>query len=63
MFQFIRLLGSDISVEYQTIGLRFRNMDKMRISYKMEGGGFQVDSLCGRGYTYAFLLKNEAVQK
>ena len=38
-------------------------MDKMRISYNYEGGGFKVDDLCDRGYTYAFFLRNEVVPK
>ena len=38
-------------------------MDNMRISYKNEGGGFQVDDICYQGYTYAFFLRNEVPQK
>ena len=54
LFHFTWLLGCALSVDYQMIGLKYRYMDIMRIYYKKKGDGFQVDSLCFRGYTYNF---------
>ncbi len=30
---------------------------KIRISYKIEGDGFQCDAVCNRGYTYSFWFR------
>ena len=43
-----------ISVNKKKIGFKGRHADKIKITYKNKGDGFQVDALCDRGYTYAF---------
>ena len=48
------LLGKKLSVDEQTIGFKGRHADKLRITYKKEGDGFQCDALCDDGFTYAF---------
>ena len=40
------LLVCAISVDEKMIGFKGRHMDKMRISYKNKGGGFQAGALC-----------------
>ena len=51
--------GKFISVDEQTIKFQGRHPDKLRITYKNEGGGFQCDALCSNGYTYSFYFPNE----
>ena len=33
----------------------------MRIKYKAEGDGFQVDAICERGYTIAYIFRHDRV--
>jgi len=42
-----------------TIGFQGHHSDKMRISYKREGDGFQCDALCDNGFTYSVFFRNE----
>lgn len=53
------ILGRDVSVDEQTIGFQGNHSDKLRITYKKEGDGFQCDALCQDGYTYCFYFRNE----
>ena len=53
------ILGMKISVDEQTIGFQGRHPDKLRITYKAEGDGFQCDALCNDGYTYSFFFWNK----
>ena len=53
------LLGKFISIDEQTIGFQGRHSDKLRITYKAEGDGFQCDAVCDEGFTYAFYFRNE----
>ena len=46
VFHFVWFLGCAIYVDDKTVGLKGRHVDKMRISYKNEGGGFQTDVFC-----------------
>ena len=50
--------GEIISVDEQTVGFKGRHTDKLRITYKAEGDGFQCDALCSDGYTYTFYFRN-----
>jgi Transposase IS4 len=52
-------LGENLSVDEQTIGFQGRHQDKLRISYKAEGDGFQCDTICESGFTYAVYFRNE----
>ena len=51
-------LGLDISGDEQTIGFQGRHADKLRITYKAEGDGFQCDAICDAGYTWTFFFQN-----
>ena len=53
------LLSEWISIDEQTIGFQGRHADKMRISYKREGDGFQCNAICDDGYTFSFYFQNE----
>lgn len=52
-------LGRRLSVDEQTMGFQGRHPDKLRITYKKEGDGFQCDALCDDGYTQSFYFRNE----
>jgi hypothetical protein len=56
-------LGRHISVDEQTIGFQGNHKDKLRITYKAEGDGFQCDALCQEGYTYTFYYRNQPAPK
>jgi Transposase IS4/SAP domain len=57
------MLGQNVSVDEQTIGFQGNHKDKLRITYKSEGDGFQCDALCQEGYTYAFYFRNHPAPK
>ena len=49
------VMGELVAIDEQTIGFQGASgLNKVRISYKREGDGFQCDAVCDRGYTYAF---------
>ena len=52
-------LGETIAIDEQTVGFQGRHSDKLRISYKAEGDGFQCDVICQEGYTYQVYFRNE----
>jgi hypothetical protein len=52
-------LGMNASVDEQTIGFQGKHQDKLRVTYKREGDGFQADTLCERGFTYGVYFRNE----
>ena len=53
-------LGRDISGDEQMIGFRGRHVDKLRITYKVEGDGFQCDAILTQvtpgHYTFARIV-------
>lgn len=53
------LLSEWISINEQTIGFKGKHGDKLRMSYKREGDGFQCDAICDDGFTYSFYFRNE----
>jgi hypothetical protein len=53
------ILGPNISVIEQTIGFQGNHRDKLRITYKAEGDGFQ----CNAGYTYSVYYWNQPAPK
>ena len=57
------LLGVVFSVDEQTMGFKGNHADKLRITYKKEGDGFQCDALCQDGYTFTFYFRNQPVPK
>jgi Transposase IS4/SAP domain len=52
-------VGEVFSVDEQTIGFQGHHKDKLRITYKAEGDGFQCDALCEGGFTISFYFRNE----
>ena len=52
-------LGRDISGDEQTSGFQGRHADKLRITYKAEGNGFQCDALCDKGFTWTVYFCNQ----
>ena len=52
-----------ISVNKQTIGFQGWHGDKLCITYKAEGGGFQCNALCSNGFTYCFYFLNQPILK
>ena len=57
------LLGRDISCDEQTWGFKGKHKDKLRITYKKEGDGFQCDAICDDGYTFTFFFRNQPAPK
>ena len=55
--------GMAISVDEQTIGFQGRHGDKLRITYKKEGDGFQCDALCNDEYNFSFYFRNHPPPK
>jgi hypothetical protein len=56
-------LGSNISVDEQTIGFQGNHKDKLRITYKVEGDGLQCNALCQEGYTTFYYWNQPAPKK
>ena len=52
--------GQDAAIDEQIIGFQGAHEDKKRISEKIEGDGFQSDSVnVEGGYTWAFYFRNQ----
>ena len=51
-------LGECASVDEMTIGFQGNHQDKLRITYKNAGDGFQCDALCQEGYCYQHYFRN-----
>jgi len=51
--------GVHLGLDEQTMGFQGHHIDKMRITYKAEGDGFQCDALCDNGFTYSVFFRNE----
>jgi hypothetical protein len=51
------------SVDEQSIGFQGHHIDKLRVTYKNEGGGFQCDALRQDGFTYSFFFRNHPAPK
>ena len=47
----------------QTVGFKGNHADKQRISYKREGDGFLIDTLCEDGYMYTIYARNMPAPK
>ena len=51
-------LARDIAGDEQTMGFKGNHADKLRITYKKEGSGFQVDAISDDEYTFTFYFHN-----
>ena len=55
----IWLLGIAFSIDEMTMRFQGKRVDKIRITYKNEGDGFQADALCQDGFTYQICMIND----
>ena len=51
--------GINLSIDEMTIGFQGRHKDKLRITYKKIGDGFQADSTCDEGHCYQFRFRHD----
>jgi hypothetical protein len=58
-----RALGRDFAIDEQSIGFQGKHVDKLRVTYKAEGDGFQADALCQDAFTYALYYRNDPAPK
>jgi len=63
IFRYAWKPGRDVSGDEQTMGFQGRHTDKIRITYKKEGDGFQCDCICDDGYTFTFYFRNQPAPK
>mmetsp|Transcript_2517 Transcript_2517/g.2910 ORF Transcript_2517/g.2910 Transcript_2517/m.2910 type:complete len:158 (+) Transcript_2517:260-733(+) len=55
--------GKFISVDEQKIRFQGSRSDKLQITYKIKGNGFQCDALCNDGFTYCLYFCNQRSPK
>ena len=55
--------GMSISVDEMTMRFKGKHKDKLRITYKKEGDGFQADALCDDGFTLQVHMSNDPAPK
>ena len=48
----------DLSTDELTMGFKGKHVDKIRITYKKEGYGFQCYCISDHGYTFTFYFRN-----
>jgi ribosomal protein L37AE/L43A len=63
IFRYAWMPGRDLSGDEQTMGFKGKHADKLRITYKKEGDGFQCDCICDDGYTFTFYFRNQPAEK
>ena len=51
--------GRAVAVDEMTMRFKGHHKDKLRITYKTEGDGFQADALCDDGYCYQVYMRND----
>ena len=56
LFRYAWMSARDLSGDKQTIGFKGKRADKLRITYKKEGDGFQCDCICNERYTFTCFL-------
>ena len=57
------VLGETLSGDEQTQHFQGKHPDKIKIKFKKEGDGFQIDAICEDGYTYCFYFRNQPPPK
>ena len=55
--------GISVSVDEMTMRFKGKHKDKLRITYKKEGDGFQADALCDDGFTLQVHMRNDPAPK
>lgn len=63
IFRYAWMPGRDLSGDEQTMGFKGKHADKLRITYKKEGDGFQCDCIADDGYTFTFYFRNQPAEK
>ena len=63
IFRHAWVSGKHLSGDEQTMGFQGSHADKLRITYKKEGDGFQYDYIADDGYTFTLFFRNQPVQK
>ena len=56
-------LGCSVAVNKMTMRFKGHHRDKLHITYKDEGDGFQDDDLCDDGYCYQVYMRNDPAPK
>ena len=56
----IWILGIDFEIDEVKIGFQGMHADKICITYKNKGDGFQCDALCQYGFYYQFYFRNDS---
>ena len=59
IYPIVWMVGLSISVDEMTMRFKGKHPDKLRVTYKNEGDGFQCDALCDDGFCYQFYFRNE----
>ena len=59
LFPLIWLLGACFPIADMKIGFQGMHTYKKMITYKAEGGGFQVDALCEDGFCFQSYFRND----
>ena len=53
-------LGKSVAVDEMTMRFKGNHCDKLQITYKAEGDGFQADALCDNVYCYQVYMRNNS---
>ena len=59
LFPMIWLIGITSSVDEMIMGFQDKHKEKLRITYKSKGGGFQCEALCQDKFMYQCYMKND----
>ena len=63
IFPLIWMLGVAFYIDESTMWFKGCNADKMNITYKAEGDGFQADTICQKLYIYQIFMPNDPLPK
>ena len=63
VWRYVWRLARDIAGDEQTMGFKGNHADKLRITYKKEGDGFQVDAISDDGYMFTFYFGKHPAPK
>ena len=59
IFPMVWMVGLALSIDNMMMRFKGKHADKLRVTYKNEGDGFQCDALCDDGYCYQFYFRND----